>query len=92
MLYAIPFTDARERHHVVAVEADTPENALDLCIRYQTQNGPGYQGWYYNGFNRCPDLDDVVEIAPARLDQKHRELNPQDEPLPVQILWNEAYD
>lgn len=82
-LYAIPFTDGRERHHVAAVEAANPQVALDKLIAYQCANGPGYQGAYYNGFyyDDPPDLEDVKEINPA--------LDKEDQ---VQILWNEAYD
>lgn len=54
-LFAIYYKDARERRHVIAVQAHTPEDALEQCIAYQND---------YNGFycDVPPDRDDVVEI------------------------------
>ncbi len=78
--YAIPYTDTRERKHVVAVEANTPEEALEKVIAFQTQNGPEFSGWYYNGFDITPpDIEDVVEIQVSIEDS-------------VQILWHQDYD
>ncbi len=55
-LFAIPFTDGRERKHVVAVRATTPEDAVALVIAYQE----GYEGFY----RREPVAADAVEITP----------------------------
>lgn len=66
-LYVIPFTDGREQQQIAAVKADSPEEALDTLIAYQTRDVsgiPNYDGSYYNGFACMPDLDDVRLIDP----------------------------
>lgn len=57
-LFAIYYRDARERRHVVAVRAATPEEAIQRCIAYQE----GYNGFHYD---IVPRAQDVVEIDPA---------------------------
>jgi len=78
-LFAIPYSDRRGRKHVVAVLAETPDEALSLVIKFQIQDESEEGVWYYNGFEITPDLDDVEEIQP-------------DENEPVQILWHQDYD
>lgn len=55
-LFAIPFTDKRDRKHVVAVRATTPEEALELLAAFQE----GYEGFLWG----VPELREVVEIEP----------------------------
>lgn len=56
-LFSVPFWDARERKHVAAVRAATPEDAIRLVTAYQEQ---------YGGFLYAipPEVKDVVEINP----------------------------
>ena len=77
-LYAVSYKDARDRRHVVAVPAETPQAALDQIIFFQEQDKDTPHYWY-NGFycDERPSLDDVVEID-------HEE--------GVQILFHEDYD
>ncbi len=55
-LFAIPYTDGRERKHVAAIRAATPEAALQALVAYQA----GYEGFHYAE----PTLRDVVVIDP----------------------------
>lgn len=54
-LFAIPFTDNRDRKHVASVLAETPEEALDKMISFQSD---------YHGVRVTPDVRDVREIEP----------------------------
>jgi hypothetical protein len=80
MLYAVPYNDKRERRHVVAVNAENAEEALKKVVEFQCQNCPNgeyYGGWYYNGFDYDPDIEDVIVINPGE---------------DVQIIFHGDYD
>lgn len=77
-LFAVPYRDARERRHVVAILAATPTEAIEKLIAFQAQ----WPGQYYaTGFNYdiLPEEGSLVEINP-------------DADEPVQVLWHEDYD